>query len=199
MRAPLLSNSIIPDEEFIKNPDVPGPTKEEVRCLVMCKSGVSTKDTVVDIGCGTGGLTVEFARRARMVYAIDQNPEALRITKLNLEKHKAMDATELIEGTAPEVLEQMPDFDILMVGGSSGELPSILQKGYQKLKSGGRMVVTSILLETRVQATRAMLDLGLVPDVTEISISKGQIMERGTMMKARNPVTIVTATKRKIN
>ncbi len=32
---------MIKDLDFIKNPDVPGPTKEEVRCLVMCKSGVS--------------------------------------------------------------------------------------------------------------------------------------------------------------
>ena len=54
-------NTMISDADFIKNPNIPGPTKEEIRCLVMCKSQVSKEDTVVDVGCGTGGLTLEFA------------------------------------------------------------------------------------------------------------------------------------------
>lgn len=197
MRSSMIQESIIPDEEFIKNADVPGPTKEEIRCLVMCKSEVSKEDVVVDIGCGTGGLTVEFAKRAAQVYAADKNPEALRITKLNLEKFKAENKAQLIKGTAPQVLDDVPDFDILMVGGSSGELPSILEKGYGKLKNGGRIVMTSILLETRVEAIETLLSLGMIPEVVEVSISRGQILKRGTMMKAQNPVTIVSA--RKIN
>ena len=39
---------MISDENFIKNPNVPGPTKEEIRCLVMCKSQVKPKDVVVE-------------------------------------------------------------------------------------------------------------------------------------------------------
>ena len=54
---------MIKDQDFIKNPKVPGPTKEEVRCIVICKSGVKPEDVVVDIGCGTGGLTLEFAKK----------------------------------------------------------------------------------------------------------------------------------------
>ena len=64
---------MINDQNFIKIPDVPGPTKEEIRCLVICKSSVKSEDVVVDIGCGTGGLTVEFAKRAKTVYSIDLN------------------------------------------------------------------------------------------------------------------------------
>ena len=29
---------MIPDDEFIQSKKVPGPTKEEIRCLVMCKA-----------------------------------------------------------------------------------------------------------------------------------------------------------------
>ena len=72
---------MIKDQDFIKNPDVPGPTKEEVRCIIMCKSEVTNEDVVVDIGCGTGGLTLEFAKRAKTVYSIDMNPEAVETTK----------------------------------------------------------------------------------------------------------------------
>jgi len=188
---------MIPDEEFIKNPNIPGPTKEEVRCLVMCKSQVRSDDIVVEIGSGTGGLTVEFAKRAKMVYTVDKNPEAVEITKSNLEIHEVNNKVQIIQDTAPEALFDIPDFDILMIGGSSGELPSILNEGYKKLKDGGRIVITSILLDTRVEAVKTLLSLCLIPDVVDVSISKGRIMERGTLMIANNPVTIISAFKLK--
>ncbi len=186
---------MINDDDFIKNPNVPGPTKEEIRCLVMCKSQVTKQDTVIDIGCGTGGLTIEFAKRARMVYSVDKNLEALKITGLNLEKHHLTDKVQLVDDYAPQVFEKLPNFDILMVGGSSGELPSIIKEGYRKLNKDGRIIVTSILLETRAEAVQTIKELGLVPDVVDVSISKGKIMDRGTMMVAHNPVTIISVKK----
>lgn len=187
---------MIKDDDFIKDPDVPGPTKEEIRCLVMCKSQVTRRDTVVDVGCGTGGLTVEFARRADTVYAVDKNPKALRVTRLNLEKQELMGRVKLLDASAPQVFEDLPHFDVLMVGGSSGELLEIIKEGYRKLKDKGRIVVTSILLETRVKAVEAFKELGLVPDVVDVSISKGRVLERGTLMTARNPVTIISVQKK---
>ncbi len=184
---------MIPDEEFIQTPDIPGPTKEEIRCLVLCKSNVRMDDVVVDIGCGTGGLTVEFAKKAKMVYSIDRNPEALNLTKLNIERHGVESKVQLISDAAPEALYGIPDFDILMIGGSSGELPSIINEGYKKLRTHGRIVITSILLETRVEAVKTLLNLGLNPDVVDVSISKGTILERGTLLIANNPVTIISA------
>ena len=186
---------ITPDNEFIKNSNVPGPTKEEVRCLVMCKSQVSKADVVVDVGCGTGGLTLEFAKRAKKVYAIDKNPEALKTTFKNLQKHGLDDGVDLIEADGTEVLDNLPPFDVLMVGGSGGKMDYLLKRGYKKLKSGGRIVVTSILLETPSEATMVMKDLGMEVDVVGVSISKGKISARGTMMVARNPITIVSAKK----
>jgi cobalt-precorrin-6B (C15)-methyltransferase len=188
---------MIPDVNFIKNPNIPGPTKEEIRCLVICKSRVKPEDIVVDIGSGTGGLTVEFAKKAKMVYSIDKNPDAITITKLNLEKHDVINKVHIIQGNAPEALCDIPNFDILMIGGSSGELSSIIKEGYNKLKDGGRIVVTSILIETRVEAVKKLLSLGLTPNIVDVSISKGRIMERGTLMMANNPVTIISAFKLK--
>ncbi len=186
---------MLKDDDFIKDPNIPGPTKEEIRCLVMCKSKVSREDTVVDIGCGTGGLTVEFAMRAGKVYAVDKNPKALRITRLNLEKQELLDKVKLMDAYAPQVFEDLPDFDVLMVGGSSGKLSTIIKEGYGKLNDNGRIIVTSILLETRSKAVEAIKELGLTPDVVDVSISKGRILERGTLMTAQNPITIISVQK----
>jgi len=187
---------MIPDDDFIQTPDVPGPTKEEIRCLVMCKARIFPNDTVVDVGCGSGGLTLESARKARKVIALDKNPEAIELTRKNLEKHGLTSKVQLLEGDALQVLESIKSFEKLLVGGSSGELPLIIKKGYEKLTKNGSIVVTSILLETRVEAVNTLKKMGMNPEVVEITIAKGKITERGTMMLGRNPITIISAVKK---
>jgi cobalt-precorrin-6B (C15)-methyltransferase len=189
--------SMIPDDEFIQVPGVPGPTKQEIRCLVMCKARVSSGEVVVDVGCGSGGLTVESALRALKVYAVDKNPEAIRLTRTNLEKQDLLNKVHLMEGDALEVLDELSTFDVLLVGGSSGDLPLIISRGYEKLKEGGRIVVTSILLETRVEAVGTLKKLKVDPEVVEVFIAQGKVMGRGTMMMGRNPVTIISAVKKR--
>jgi len=185
------------DSKFSKLDDVPGPTKEEVRCLVVCKSGVSNDDVVLEIGCGTGGLTSEFAKRAKKVYSIDKNPKAISLTSKNLKLQKLDKKVELIPGDALDVVDKIPKFDILMVGGSSGDLSQILNNGFSNLNENGRIIITAILLETRVDAIKSLQKLGLSPYIVDVSISRGKIIERGTMMYAQNPVAIIYAFKGK--
>ncbi|MGB9978085.1 precorrin-6Y C5,15-methyltransferase (decarboxylating) subunit CbiT [Methanobacterium sp.] len=186
---------MIPDDDFITHENVPGPTKEEIRCIVMCKSNVSQNDIVVDIGCGTGGLTLEFAKRSRLVYAVDRSIDALNTTEKNLKKHNLDKKVQLIHDDALKALKNIETIDILMIGGSGGDLPLLIEEGYKKLVQNGKIIVTSILLETPVEAVETMKELNMDIDVVDISISKGLIMKRGTMMIARNPITIVTGKK----
>lgn len=186
---------MIPDKDFISSNHVPGPTKEEIRCLVMCKSDVSSKDIVLDIGCGTGGLTLEFAKRAKKVYAVDRNIDAINLTLKNLKKHNLEDKVELIHDDALNAIKKAEKIDILMIGGSGGNLSRIIEKGYKKLANGGRIIITSILLETPVEAIKKMLDLKMKPEVVNISISNGAMIDRGTMMLAQNSITVIKCKK----
>ena len=191
-------DKMIPDNDFITSKDIPGPTKEEIRCLVMCKSEVSKNDVVVDIGCGTGGLTLEFAKRARRVYAVDKNIEAVNLTLKNLKKHDLEHKVEIIHNDALIALKKIDEFNILMIGGSGGDLPLIIKEGFKKLKDNGRIIVTSILLETPVEAIETMKNLEMMIDIVNISISKGKVMKRGTILLANNPIIVISA-KNRIN
>ncbi|MDI6644444.1 MAG: precorrin-6Y C5,15-methyltransferase (decarboxylating) subunit CbiT [Methanobacteriaceae archaeon] len=182
--------------KFIVSNDVPGPTKEEIRCLVMCKSEVSSSDVILEIGTGTGGLTTEFARKAKKVFSVDKNPKAISLAQANLKRMKLEHKVELIQGDALTVLDDIPQFDVLMIGGSSGDLSQIIKKGYKHLKTGGRIIITAILLETRFEAVNTLRELSMNPDIVDISISKGKIIERGTMMYAENPVAIIYSSKK---
>jgi cobalt-precorrin-6B (C15)-methyltransferase len=189
-------SAMIPDDDFIQSDQVPGPSKEEIRCLVMCKAMITSDDVVVDVGCGSGGFTVESAQLAKKVIALDKNPEAIKITSKNIKKYDLEEKVQLIKGDALKVIEKLDFIDVLLVGGSSGDLSQIISKGIEKLTPNGRIVITSILLETRVEAVQTLKNMGLSPEVVEVTIAKGKIIQRGTMMMGRNPITIIYSVKK---
>jgi cobalt-precorrin-6B (C15)-methyltransferase len=188
----------IPDEYFITDDNVPGPTKEDVRVLTISKARLNEGDIVIDVGCGTGGLTVEAALQVApsgKVYAIDEDPVAVKLTLSNLEKLGAKEYAVAKQGKAPEDLKDYPEANAVLVGGTMN-LREILHAIQPKLKKNGRVVVNAILLETATTAIDELKKLGFKDiDVTHISVSKGKQINSGTMMMARNPITIVSATK----
>ncbi|TBR24017.1 MAG: precorrin-6Y C5,15-methyltransferase (decarboxylating) subunit CbiT, partial [Candidatus Nitrosotenuis sp.] len=67
---------------------------------------------------------------------------------------------------------------------------------YGKLKPGARIVIGVILIETLYSVMEAMNKLNFDSvDMTQITISKSKKTSTGTMMLARNPVTVISATK----
>jgi cobalt-precorrin-6B (C15)-methyltransferase len=188
----------IPDELFLQSDSVPGPTKEEIRIITISKARLKEGFYVVDVGCGTGGLTVEAALQVGQkgrVFAIDDDEEAVKLTTSNVEKFDAQDIVKVIKGKAPEALSDLPMVDVVIIGGTKN-LKEIVPAAYSKLKEHGRIVVNAILLETGVTALDAIKRAGFTEiDVTQVNVAKGKNIDSGTMMLARNPITIISATK----
>ena len=184
------------DSDFIKSCDVPGPTKEAIRAIILYKSDVSPTDKVVDCGCGTGGITCEFAKRADEVISIDTNPEAIEMTSKNLKKFGLGDNVKLINDDGANALKDIDDIDIAIVGGSGRQLENILDIVHEKLNSKGRIIITAILVDTKVEAINKLKSLGYNPQIMEVNISNGRVLDRGILMISENPIAIMTAQKR---
>lgn len=187
---------MLEDMDFIKSCDVPGPTKEAIRAIILYKSEVSSKDKVVDCGCGTGGITCEFSQRANEVISIDTNPEAIEITKKNLKKFGLGDNVTLINDNGANALKDIDNIDIAIVGGSGRELENILNIIDAKLNSKGRIIITAILVDTKIEAINKLKELNYNPKLMEVNISNGRVLDRGVMMISENPIAIITAKKR---
>lgn len=186
----------IPDAEFERLDDVP-ITKEEVRVIQLSKARLKKDDIVYDVGCGSGSISIEAAiqiESSGRVYAIDFDPNAVELTKKNLSKFN-IENVSVIFGNAKEKISSLPNADVIFVGGTGGDTKEIIQICYKKLKSGGRIVIATILVETLVAVLDIIPTLGLKDvDITQITISKSRKTSTGTMMLARNPVTIISAT-----
>jgi cobalt-precorrin-6B (C15)-methyltransferase len=187
----------IPDELFERIEEVP-ITKEEVRVIQISKARLSPGQIVYDIGCGSGSMSIESALQVKptgKVFSIDFDPKAIELTKKNLEKFQISNIT-VIFGNATEKISELPIADVIFIGGTGGDTKDILKLCEGKLRSGGRIVIGTILLETLVAVLDIIEKLKFSSiDVTQITVSKSRKTSTGTMMLARNPVTVISATK----
>lgn len=185
----------IPDELFERTEDVP-ITKEDIRAIAISKLRLKEGYSAIDVGCGSGSITVELCLQTKgKVYAIDFDKKAVELTKKNLQKF-GVKAEEVILGKAQDILPKLLEVDAIIVGGTWGDTRRVIELAADRLKKGGRIVIDTIVIETLYQALTTINDLELKEiDITQVTISKSRKVTTGTMMLARNPVMIISATK----
>ena len=187
----------IPDELFERVEDVP-ITKEEVRVIQISKARLSSGQTVYDVGCGSGSISIEAAHQvgsSGKVFSIDIDPNAVDLTKKNLEKFQISNVSVIL-GNAMQKIGDLPIADAIFIGGTGGETAEIIKLCESKLKQGGRIVVGTILVETLYSVLNIIEKLSFSSvDIIQVTISKSKKTSTGTMFLARNPVTIISATK----
>ena len=187
----------IPDEFFFREEEVP-ITKEEVRSIVISKLRLKETNSVIDIGCGSGSITVELCLQCQKgkVFGVDLDLQAVNLTKKNLDQFKVF--AEIRQGDAMDILESLPFVDGIVIGGTTGRTEELIDRSINKLNKGGRIVITTILIETMFKAMKTVHESNFLEDIdfTQIIISKGRRTKTGTMLLARNPVLVISATKK---
>jgi cobalt-precorrin-6B (C15)-methyltransferase len=185
----------IPDELFDRTEEVP-ITKEDIRAIAISKLRLKEGHSAIDVGCGSGSITVELCLQTKgKVYAIDFDEKAVELTKKNLQKF-GVRAEEVVLAKAQDILPKLAQVDAIIVGGTWGDTKQVIELAVGKLKKGGRIVIDTILIETMYQALTTVNELELNEiDITQVTISKARKVTTGTMMLARNPVIIISATK----
>ena len=189
----------IPDNYFDRDEEIP-MTKEEIRALALSKLRLKRGETVLDIGCGTGSVTIEaslIVGDKGKVYGIDKNEKAINLTRKNAEKFNVLNNIVLIKGEAPEIFLSLDTkFDKVFIGGGSERIDEILRALWNMLNSKARVVIDAILVETVARAIKAMEEIGFGNvEVTEVIIAKGMKTRMGTAMMSRNPIFIISGEK----
>lgn len=185
---------MIDDEEFLRG-NVP-MTKQEIRILTLAKARLKSDSVIVDVGAGTGSITIEAAQLSPhgKIFAIERKLEAVELIRLNVERF-SVDNVEIICSEAPDGLNTLPELDAAIIGGSGGNLDKILDVLYDRLKVGGRIVLNAITLQTTAAAIEYFRARGQSYEAIQVQITRLERVGRYDMAKALNPVTIITAEK----
>jgi cobalt-precorrin-6B (C15)-methyltransferase len=186
----------IPDDLFDRVDKVP-ITKEEIRSIIISKLRLKEGFESIDVGCGSGSISIELAIQTKTsVYAIDSDKNAIDLTEQNTSKFGLQDKIKTIQGLAQEILPNLPFVDAIVIGGTTGDTEKIIKLAIDRLNKGGRLVVTSILIETIYKTLKAIEDSELLEiDISQVTVAKSKKTSSGTMMISRNPVIIFSATR----
>lgn len=186
------ASSGIPDELFIRG-DVP-MTKQEVRAVALAKLRLTATDTVWDVGAGTGSVSIEAAlvARAGSVWAVERNAAGVRLIRENADAFGCGNV-HAVPGVAPEALAKLPVPDAVFVGGSAGELPSIVEAALEK-NSQVRLCVPCVTVETLTEACALLSGSRFKGfEACQVSAARAEAVGSHHLMKAQNPVFLVSA------
>jgi cobalt-precorrin-6B (C15)-methyltransferase len=160
-----------------------GPTKPEVRAVLLAKLDLRATDHFVEIGSCTGAVTIEAARQAGRVTALERKSKRLEVTEKNLAANEITAEIDLRGSEAPDELPE--DADALFLGGSrnyEAVLDHAAETGVE------RVVMNVSRLEVAGRAVEAFRERDLLEEVIQFQVSHGYDLAGATSFDSQNPV-----------
>lgn len=180
---------ILRDEEFIRGKTP--MTKYNVRALSMARFSIRKGDSFLDIGCGTGSISVQAALFGAEVTAVDMSEEAVFLTKENASKHSVR--LETVLGKAPACLPERR-FDHCFLGGTGHVISEILDYLEVHLNSGAGVVANFILISN---LNEFIVEIKRRPfEELNVTLVQTAEMKENGLFSGENPIYIVSAKKR---
>ncbi|MGA5539995.1 precorrin-6y C5,15-methyltransferase (decarboxylating) subunit CbiE [Mycolicibacterium nivoides] len=133
----------LPDEAFAHDGQL---TKQSIRAVTLAALGPRPGELLWDVGSGSGSIAIEWSRSAPGCSAVAFERDEQRRDRI-LVNVKAFGVRVEVRGGAPESLDGAPEPAVIFVGGGVAQ-PGLLQACFDRLPSGGRLVVNAVTLES---------------------------------------------------
>ena len=188
----MYNTSGVSDDMFIRG-KVP-MTKSEVRAVTISKLKLYEGLKALDIGSGTGSVSIEMALKGCFVTSIERNPEGISLIKENMSVFE-LDTIKVVEGMAPNDLPKEM-FNRVFIGGSGGKLDEVFDYLNDYLTEDGIVVANTITIENTSKLLEVMKQYNYENvEVVQINVSRSKKVGPYHMMMAENPITIISARK----
>jgi len=184
----------IPDDLFQRIEGIP-MTKREIRIMSLSDLRIRRGMRVIDIGCGSGSMTVEVSNiigEDGSVTGIDVNREAVDLTMRNCRRLCKFRNYSIV---LSDIYQYDPaeDFDAVFVGGGTARIHDLFDKIGSMVHHASRVVVNAIQIHTAYLSLEEMNARGYSDvNIAQMMVSRGMRTSEGYAMMARNPVFIIS-------
>ncbi len=182
----------IPDTLFSRSKA--GLTREEIRSIIVSKARIKGKERILDVGTGSGSVSIEFALLGCDVTAVEKDKDNFEIARRNIEKIGLNDKIELISGEM-ENINLSDSFDVVFFGGTDN-LERSFDNAFKHLKTNSRVIIAAVRLETVVNAIKVLKSRGINPEVLNICLNKGKDLGGKTALSPSYPVFLIYGDKK---
>ena len=162
-------------------------TKREVRAVTLSSLAPRRGELLWDVGAGAGSVAIEWllADPLMRAVAVERRPDRAARIRRNAGAF-GVPGLDVVEGAAPAALAALAAPDAIFVGGGAGDA-GILDTASRALRSGGRLVVNAVTLETESLLLARHAALG--GELIRIAISRAGPIGDKAGWRAAMPVT----------
>lgn len=147
----------LPDDAFENDGQL---TKRDLRASALARLMPAPGQLLWDVGAGAGSVGIEWMRAhpSCLTIAIESDPaRADRI--IRNARMLGVPDLQLVTGRAPDALQGLPAPDAIFIGGGATR-EGVLATCLSSIKSGGRLVVHGVTLETETLLATAYAEHG---------------------------------------
>lgn len=168
-------------------------TKREIRAVTLSRLAPFPGELLWDVGAGSGSISIEWMRadhRNRAIAIEDKNSRRSMIAQNAIQL--GVPNLDIRDGTAPAILDGLPEPDAVFVGGGV-TTDGMIERCWQALKPGGRIVANVVTLEGESILAAARSSHG--GDLARFSVQRAEPVGRFHGWHAMFPVTQWCAVK----
>jgi len=155
--------------------------------ITLFKLDLRPGDLFMDIGCGTGKVSIHASRQARRVCAIDRRSEAIEYARREAERAGATNI-EFVEGNAADLIPDLPRPDAAFLGGSRTWDRTLPSPPPRRNPFHRRQCSED---ETSTSAISIMKELGIFREAVLVQVSRASPLGNGHVWKPDHPVAVI--------
>ncbi len=180
----------LPDDAFEHDGQL---TKRDLRASALSRLAPHPGALLWDVGAGAGSVGIEWMRSDPRCHTVAVEAVPERAARVARNAHRlGVPALAVVEGTAPEALAGLPDPTAVFVGGGAAH-PGVLDACWDRLPTGGRLVVHAVTLETEEVVVAWRRRVG--GELTRLAVEHAEPLGSYTGWRPARPVVQWAATR----
>jgi cobalt-precorrin-6B (C15)-methyltransferase len=159
-------------------------TQEENISIAMGKLDIQRAQVFLDIGCGSGAVSLAASRYTDRIYGIDRREEAVQMCR------SKVPGGNFSLGEAAAVLPGLPEVDRCFIGGTRG-IDDFLPLLLEKARPGCMIVADLARLGIAARVAQMMKEAKIFRELIQIHIARGYDLGGDIALKPVNPIFMV--------